>query len=60
MKNPKTTISAIFTAIALVPAAIESLHLASMPGWLVTVTMACAFISFIYSGIVSKDAGKDE
>lgn len=56
MKNTKTTLGTIFTAIGLIPAATNSLNLAEVPSWLVTVGLACSFISFIYTGLQTKDA----
>jgi hypothetical protein len=53
-QNWETTLGAIFTAIGIVPQAIQSLELTQVPGWLRTVGMVCAFLSFIYTGIMAK------
>lgn len=53
-QNWETTIGAIFTAIGLVPQAIQSLELTNIPNWLRIAGLACSFISFIYMGIQSK------
>jgi len=56
MKNNKTTIGTIFTVISLIPQAIQSLSLATVPQWLVTTGLVCAALSFIYVGVSAQDA----
>lgn len=60
MKNKKTTLGYILTAITLVPQAIESIGLAEVPNWLRITGLACAFVSFIYTGVVSADAESEK
>ena len=51
----KTTLGTIFTAIGFVPLAISQLNLTEVPNWLVTVGLVASFISFIYTGVNTKD-----
>lgn len=53
-KNWKTTVASIFTAIGLVPQGIQSLQLETVPQELRIAGLICAFISFIYMGVMSK------
>jgi len=55
MKNWKTTLGSIMTAISLVPAALVQLEITEMPEYLQKVGIICAFISFIWTGLKSKD-----
>ena len=55
MKNWRTSLAGIVTAIGLIPTAIEQLHLAEVPNWLVIFGAGCSFISFIAQGLLSKD-----
>jgi hypothetical protein len=50
----ETTLGAVFTAIGLVPQAIESLELTEIPQWLRITGLVCSFISFIYMGVMAK------
>lgn len=49
-----TTLWTIFTAVGLVPQAIQALELETVPIWLRTLGMICAFTSFIYLGVITK------
>lgn len=55
MKNYKTTLGTIFTAIGLIPQAIQFINIAEVPTWIKTTGLVCAFISFIYTGVNAKD-----
>lgn len=55
MKNWKTSLGTIFTAIGLVPLGIAQLGLTDLPDWLKVTGGICAFISFIYTGLNAKD-----
>lgn len=55
MKNWRTSLGTIFTAIGLVPMGIAQLGLAEIPDWLKVVGGICAFISYIYAGLNAKD-----
>lgn len=46
------------TAIGLIPAAIEQLHLAVIPEWLMIAGLSASFFSFIYTGWSAAD-GKE-
>jgi len=58
MNNSKTTIGTIMTGIGLVPQAVATLGLTEVPDWLRVAGMACAFISFIWTGLNTQDAQK--
>jgi len=55
MKNWKTTLGSIMTAISLVPAGLSQLGITEMPGTLQKIGLVCAFISFIWTGLKTKD-----
>lgn len=55
MKNWKTSLGQIMTAISLVPAALAQLQITEMPSSLQKAGLICAFISFIWTGIQAKD-----
>lgn len=55
MKNWKTTLGSIMTAISLVPAALAQLEITQMPESLQKTGLICAFISFIWTGLKTKD-----
>jgi hypothetical protein len=55
MKNWRTTLAAIVTALGLVPAAIASMNLEVVPDWLKTVGAVCTFIGIIATGLLAKD-----
>jgi len=54
-KNWRTTLGQIMTAIGLIPAALDNLELTTMPNWLVMVGVGSAFITFIWTGLQTKD-----
>ncbi len=53
--NYKTAVGSIFTAIGLIPTAIQQLGLTDLPEWLRVTGLVCAFVSFIYTGVQTKD-----
>lgn len=55
MKNWKTTLGNIMTAISLVPAGLSQLGITEMPEPLQKIGLVCAFISFIWTGLKTKD-----
>ena len=55
MKNWRTTVGTILTAIGLIPEAITQLGLTNSPNWLKTTGLICAFVTFIYTGLNTKD-----
>jgi len=55
MKNWKTTLGSLMTAISLVPTALAQLEVTEMPEFLQKIGLVCAFISFIWTGIKTKD-----
>jgi len=55
MKNWKTTLGSLMTAISLIPSAIAELGLAEMSPTVQKVGIVCAFISFIWTGLKTKD-----
>lgn len=55
MKNWKTTLGSIMTAISLVPAALAQLEITQLPENLQKTGLICAFISFIWTGLKTKD-----
>lgn len=52
--NYETTVAAIFSAIGLVPQAIESLGLEEVPQWLRIAGLVCSFLFYIYFGVSAK------
>lgn len=55
MKNWKTTLGQIMTALSLVPAGLAYLNMADMPVIVQQIGAICAFISFIWTGLQTKD-----
>lgn len=55
MKSWKTTLGSIMTAISLVPEALSQLGIADLPENLQKTGLICAFISFIWTGMKTKD-----
>jgi len=55
MKNWRTTLGSIMTAISLVPAGLAQLGITEMPEPLQKIGLVCAFISFIWTGLKTKD-----
>lgn len=55
MKNWKTTLGQIMTAVSLVPSALDYINVADMPIWVTTAGIVCAFVSFIWTGTQTKD-----
>jgi len=55
MKNWKTTLGSVMTAISLVPAGLAYLNMADMPVIVQQIGAICAFISFIWTGMQAKD-----
>jgi len=55
MKNWKTTLGSVMTAISLVPAGLSQLGITEMPETLQKIGLVCAFISFIWTGLKTKD-----
>lgn len=55
MKNWRTTLGSIMTAISLVPAGLSQLGITEMPESLQKIGLVCAFISFIWTGLKTKD-----
>ncbi len=55
MRNLQTTIGQIMTAISLVPTALSQLGVAELPDNVKKVGLICAFISFIWTGLKTKD-----
>ena len=55
MKNWKTTLGNIMTAISLVSAGLSQLGITEMPEPLQKIGLVCAFVSFIWTGLKTKD-----
>jgi len=55
MKNWQTTLGSIMTAISLVPSGLAQLGITEMPEPLQKIGLVCAFISFIWTGLKTKD-----
>lgn len=55
MKNWRTSLASIVTALGLVPTGIANLNLAVVPHWLVITGAACSFLAFIGMGLLAKD-----
>jgi len=55
MKNWRTTLGSIMTAISLVPTGLAQLGITEMPELLQKIGLVCAFISFIWTGLKTKD-----
>ena len=55
MKNWRTTLGSIMTAISLVPSGLAQLGITEMPDPLQKIGLVCAFISFIWTGLKTKD-----
>ena len=55
MKNWRTTLGNIMTAISLIPAALNELGISEMSPNLQKIGIVCAFISFIWTGLKTKD-----
>lgn len=55
MKNWRTSLGQIMTAIGLVPSALAYLNIAELPTWVKTAGLICAFVTFIWTGIQAKD-----
>lgn len=55
MKNWKTTLGSIMTAISLIPSAISELGISEMSPTVQKIGIVCAFISFIWTGLKTKD-----
>jgi len=55
MKNWRTSLASIVTALGLVPGAIEYLNLTEVPEWLKIVGGASSFFAFIGMGLLAKD-----
>lgn len=55
MKNWQTTLGQIMTAISLVPIALSQLGVEELPDEVKKIGLVCAFISFIWTGLKTKD-----
>ena len=55
MKNWRTTLASIVTALGLVPTAIQQLELEVVPNWLKIVGLAATFFGTIGIGLLAKD-----
>lgn len=55
MTNWRTSLASIVTAIGLIPTAIASLNLTTIPEWLMTVSYISVFIGIVASGLLAKD-----
>lgn len=55
MKNWKTTLGSIMTAISLIPSALNELGISEMSPTVQKIGIVCAFISFIWTGLKTKD-----
>jgi hypothetical protein len=55
MKNWRTTLGSIMTAISLVPSGLAQLGITEMPEHFQKIGLVCAFISFIWTGLKTKD-----
>ena len=55
MKNWRTSLGQIMTAVGLVPSALAYLNIAQLPQWATTAGMICAFVTFIWTGTQAKD-----
>jgi len=55
MKNWRTTLGQIMTAISLVPEALSQLGVTEMPDNVKKIGIVCAFISFVWTGLKTKD-----
>lgn len=55
MKNWRTTLGSVMTAISLIPTAIAELGISEISPILQKIGIVCAFISFIWTGLKTKD-----
>lgn len=55
MKNWRTSLASIVTALGLVPMAIQQLNLEVVPNWLKIVGLAATFFGTIGIGLLAKD-----
>jgi len=55
VKNWRTTLASIVTALGLVPTAIQQLELEVVPNWLKIVGLAATFFGTIGIGLLAKD-----
>jgi len=55
MRNWRTSLASIVTALGLVPAAIQQLGLEVVPNWLKIVGLAATFFGTIGIGLLAKD-----
>jgi len=55
MRNWRTSLGQIMTAISLVPEGLAYLNIADLPGWVRTTGIICAFVSFVWTGTQAKD-----
>lgn len=55
MKNWRTSLASVVTALGLVPEAIQQLGLESVPTWLRIVGFAAMFFGYIGTGLLAKD-----
>lgn len=55
MKNWKTTLGTVMTAVGLIPQGIATMGLTDLPPYVKVTGMVCSFVFFIYTGVNAKD-----